>query len=425
MHNNTQWVTHQHVYEAKKVTELELTEPLPSINMTGYSGLHALVRYQGKPVNLITIVGLQENVVSPTILQQAVAEQIGWSIVPLALSPPPQTQPNQAVPPVSVIVCTRDRSEQLAACLDALLAQNYPNYEVVVVDNASQSTDTARLAAGLPVRYVREDRPGLDWARNRGITEARYEIVAFTDDDARPDANWLQAIAAAFAEPEVTAVTGLVLPTELDTPAQNLFEFGYGGMSHGFERRIIRRSNRTESDLLWASSFGVGANMAFRRSLFTNIAPFDVALDVGTPSNGGGDVEMLHRVVTSNHTLVYEPAALVWHEHRRSAADFEKLVKNNGRSFGCYLFTCVRNHTVSRWSVLFFIWQQWFFGWIVRRLYKPCGLPRKYILMEMVSFLGFPIAYLRSHYQSRKIAKQLSTHIQTSAPERARFEADA
>ncbi|MFQ5435933.1 MAG: glycosyltransferase, partial [Anaerolineae bacterium] len=400
------WTTDQYFYRAKKVVEIELTAPLPPIDIDGTTGLHALVRYRGEPVNWITLIGQNQNRISAEQLQQAISEQIGWSIVPLALRPTAKPAAEPFYPSISVIVCTRGRAAQLAGCLDALLAQNYANFEIIVVDNASQSQATARLAARLPVRYVREDRPGLDWARNRGIAESHYDILAFTDDDARPDAAWLQSIATAFAEPEVTAVTGPVLPAKLDTPYQNLFEFGYGGMSHGFKRRIIRRQDRTAADLLWASSYGVGANMAFRRTLFDQLAPFDVALDVGTPSNGGGDVELLHRVVANNHTLVYEPNALVWHEHRRETADFARLVRNNGRSFGCYLLTCARNRTVSKWTIFNFVRRNWFMGWIVSRLRTPNGFPRKFVWMELWAFLGSPLAYRRARHHAAQIAQR-------------------
>src|SRR6185503_20882790 len=89
-----------------------------------------------------------------------------------------------APPAVTVAVCTRDRVEDLARCLDALEAIRYPALDLLVVDNAPATRDAERLVAGRPrVRYVREVRPGLDWARNRAIAEARGEIVAFTDDD--------------------------------------------------------------------------------------------------------------------------------------------------------------------------------------------------------------------------------------------------
>jgi glycosyltransferase involved in cell wall biosynthesis len=406
LQNDPQWVMDQYYNRNKKVVEIELTKPLQPIDVTGYSGLHALVSYQGKPINWVTLVGLESKNVSSERMRQAITDQIGWSIVPVALNPLLQRQHIHNTSAISVIVCTRDRADQLKGCLDALLAQDYANFEIIVVDNASQTAATAQLAARLPVRYVREERPGLDWARNRGIAEARYEIVAFTDDDARPDRGWLQAIANAFVEPEVTAVTGPALPALLETPAQNLFEFSYGGMSHGFKRRFVRRQQGGDSALLWASSFGVGANMAFRRACFDKIGQFDVALDVGTPSAGGGDIEMFHRLVAQGHTLVYEPAAFVWHQHRPEMRNFKKLVQNNGRSFGCYLLTCLRNRTVRSGAIFHFALRHWFIDWIVSRLRQPKGFPRKFVWLELAAFLTSPIAYRRAQHQAAQIAHQ-------------------
>ncbi|MCP5099547.1 MAG: glycosyltransferase [Chloroflexi bacterium] len=267
---------------------------------------------------------------------------------------------------------------------------------------------------------MREDRPGLDWARNRGIESARHEIVAFTDDDARPAINWLRAIATAFAEPEVTAVTGPVAPSELNTPTQNLFEFGYGGMSHGFERRLFRRHQLSSNGLLWASGFGVGANMAFRRSVFKEIGLFDVALDVGTVSGGGGDIEMFHRLVAAEHTLMYDPSLLVWHQHRSEKRDMELLVKNNGRSFGCYLLTCRRNRTVSTSQIVRFAVHNWGIQWILKRLVRPEGFPRRSVLQEFVAFIGSPFAYIAAQRRAnalRKIVSDQTVHeLETAVP---------
>ena len=141
-----------------------------------------------------------------------------------------------------MIVCTRDRPGELEDCLTALASLKYPSYEVLVVDNASIDERTAAVAARFGVRYVRESRPGLDWARNRGIRESRYSIIAFIDDDARADPNWLSALARAFEDCQVDAVTGLVAPLELETEAQQLYEFAYGGMGKGFESRHLDRS---------------------------------------------------------------------------------------------------------------------------------------------------------------------------------------
>ncbi|MGD8790651.1 MAG: glycosyltransferase, partial [Burkholderiales bacterium] len=189
-----------------------------------------------------------------------------------------------ATPPISVVICTRDRTEQLRTCLDTIRHLDYPDFEVVVIDNAPTTDATERLVRELPgVRYVREDRPGLDWARNRGIDEAMHELITFTDDDTFVDKHWLTALAEAFAEPAVEAVTGLVVPKYLDTHARVYFEDIYGGMGKGFEPQWYRQC------MLWSSRCGVGANMAFRRSVFDRAGRFDPALDVGTVTRGGGD----------------------------------------------------------------------------------------------------------------------------------------
>ncbi|MEW6402106.1 MAG: glycosyltransferase, partial [Chloroflexota bacterium] len=392
-------------YGSKKVVEIELSNGVSGVDLEGHDGLYALIRSQGRPLGCVTLINQNgSGVITAMTLLQAIAKDLGEIAIRLAWTPPLSTPP--AWPPITVIVCTRNRTVQLAECLRALFDLDYPHYEIVVVDNAPTDDQTAQLAATLPVRYIRENRPGLDWARNCGLREARYSIVAFTDDDVHPDRGWLRAIAQIFNDPEIMAVTGLVLPIQLETQAQNLFEFGYGGMKHGFERRVVRHLSHDDKMLLWASAFGVGANMAFRKALLGKIGGFDVALDVGTPAGGGGDVEMFHRLVARGYTLVYEPAALVWHYHRPLMADLEKLVSNNGRSFGCYLFTCGRNHTVHWFAIIYFALRFWLWDWLVKRMLNPIpgGFPRRLVWRELCTALSSPIAYLRSQTHARRYA---------------------
>src|SRR5258708_39416749 len=147
----------------------------------------------------------------------------------------------QRAPFVSVVISTRDRPDRLARCLPALLALQYPGYEVIVVDNAPSTSATADLIrqtyADQPkIRYVREDRPGPSAGRNRGIMEARGEIIAFTDDDVVVDAYWLAGLARGFEAAEnVACVTSLILPLKLEAPAQRCFE-QFGGVNKGFTR---------------------------------------------------------------------------------------------------------------------------------------------------------------------------------------------
>jgi glycosyltransferase involved in cell wall biosynthesis len=146
---------------------------------------------------------------------------------------------------VTVAVCTRDRTADLKRCLDSLTLVNYPGLEIVVVDNAPSDESTERLVHDYPyIRYVREPRPGLDWARNRAILEARGEIIAYTDDDVVVDPTWVFSLAAVFAqEPDAMAVTGLVVPYELETEAQVQFE-ETGGFGRGFRRKWYRANAR-------------------------------------------------------------------------------------------------------------------------------------------------------------------------------------
>ena len=394
-----------------KVLDLDLGRPIEAIwGLEPYDGLRLLVRRQGRPVGWAYVVTAGRAMASAEQIRDTLTAQLGWTLVWHTLTPPPSDDTPPAPPPaISVVVCTRDRADQLERCLEAVLAQDHPCFEVVVVDNAPTTDATAKLAARLPVRYVREDRPGLDWARNRGLAEAAHAIVAFTDDDARPDRGWLRTIAAAFEDPRVSAVTGAVFAAELETDAQLLFELAYSGMVQGVDRRAIRRDFITTRELLWASAFGVGANMAFRREPLRTIGGFDVALDVGTPSGGGGDIEMLHRLVARGGTIVYEPAAIVWHTHRRSGAMLRRQLYDNGRGFGSYLLTCARNRTVSRAALLRFALAEWIGWWLLRRLLRPGRLGRRLVAAELAGALTSPAAYLRARRQARRIAAAPAT----------------
>ena len=221
--------------------------------------MFALVRVRGLPIGTIEV-PVRDGRVEADALGNAILAQHWQGVVQrllqCALQSPvpsggfrvkdllaavwPETPVSSSL--VTVAVCTRDRTASLSLCLDALTKLNYPALDLLVVDNAPSSEATEHLVRERfpTMRYVREDRPGLDWARNRAIQEARGDIIAFTDDDAMADPNWISAIVRVFLEnPEVMAVTGLVLPYELETEAQWLFE-RYGGFGKGFERRWYR-----------------------------------------------------------------------------------------------------------------------------------------------------------------------------------------
>jgi O-antigen biosynthesis protein len=315
-------------------------------------------------------------------------------------------------PLVTVAVCTRDRAADLALCLDALVALDYPALDLLVVDNAPSSDATARLVGDRfpTVRYVREPRPGLNWARNRALHEARGEIVAFTDDDAVVDRGWVTALVAVFVQdPEVMAVTGLVEPAQLETPAQHLFE-RYGGFGRGYERRwhsVSRRPDRADTLYIGAGLYGTGANMAYRLGVFSRIGEFDPALDVGTVTQGGGDLDMFFRVLHHGLILVYEPAAVVRHRHRRSAAELHRQLVGWGSGFYAYLTRNAVAYPKARWAILrFAIWH--FATRYVRRLgrslFRSPVVPRALMLAELAGAIVGPARYRRARATATRMA---------------------
>jgi glycosyltransferase involved in cell wall biosynthesis len=393
---------------AVKLLDIEFSEPInPIRGLEEYEKIRILVRYQGVPIKWVEMYNNPWLAIIPAQqVRVAIFEQVGKELTKAILTQKLglKAQPNDLLPPISVVICTRDRTDLLKGALEAILALDYPNREIIVIDNAPSNNSTAELVAGLPVRYAKEERPGLDWARNRGIAEASHEIIAFTDDDVRPDRGWLRGIATGFIDPEIMAVSGLVAPAELETEAQIQYEFGYGGMLQYLHCFKVDGSTLSAEKLLWASAYGVGANMAFRRQVFAEVGIFDPALDVGTPTRGAGDIEMFHRILAKGYSTFYEPTAFVWHVHRRSGEALSRQLRDNGRGFGAYLLTCDRNRTVSRGAILHFAVFNWLNWWLLRRLRQPGWFPRKLVVSELLGALQSPFAYREAQLQAQRLA---------------------
>ncbi|MGD8852853.1 MAG: glycosyltransferase family A protein [Gammaproteobacteria bacterium] len=407
--------------QAVKVVDVELGGPLTDITgLERYGAVQGLVRLHGRPIGYVQL-PLLKGRCSATALNDAIRREHGRAVqralLRQRLEAPPASEGTVVAeelprPVVTVAVCTRDRTESLRTCLDALLGLDYPAVDLLVIDNGPSSDASARLVGQYAaVRYVREPRPGLDWARNRAIAEARGEIIAYTDDDVVVDAGWAKALAAVFADdPQVMAVTGLVVPYELETPAQLLFE-AYGGFGRGFTRRWYRRDptrGKTDRFHIGAGRFGTGANMAYRRSLLERLGGFDPALDVGTVTNGGGDLEMFFRVLQEGYTLVYEPAAVVRHRHRRDHAQLRTQLANNGIGLYSYFVRSALAYREMRVAVIrFALW--WFWWWNLRRLLlsfvRPGGLPRDLIWAELFGVLKGLVRYPAARRTAARIAR--------------------
>ena len=257
---------------------------------------------------------------------------------------------DKAMPPavgsIAVIVATRGRSALLPRCLAALGHMEGPEYEVVIVHNGPPDAGTRRtveVAAGAadhPIRYVEEPRMGVSVARNRGTALTAADIVVFTDDDVVVDRHWLRWLVEPFTSADVGATAGMLLPLELQTPAQKRFE-QYAGLSRGLARRSFGlERDRADDRLLypfWGGVFGSGASIAFRRASFVASGGFDTGLGGGTFALSGEDHDAMSAVVLRGQRLVYEPRAVCWHANRRGDDALRRQVFNYSVGFTAIL----------------------------------------------------------------------------------------
>ena len=235
-------------------------------------------------------------------------------------------------PGVCAAICTRDRTDRLRRALRSLMGQTREPAEILVVDNAPGGPATRSLVRDeFPgVRYVMEPVPGLDFARNRALRETSREIVAFMDDDVVAGPGWAGAILDVFRESERIAIcTGKVEALSLETEGQRLFEAN-GGFARGEERIRLpadrkRRLHGVPVPLIaWSIGVGSGCSLAVRRRTILDLGGFDEALDLGHPLPGGGDLDILWRVLDAGYEIVYDPAVQARHEHRREVEAFRE-----------------------------------------------------------------------------------------------------
>ena len=304
-------------------------------------------------------------------------------------------------------MATRDRPDDLRTCLRCLAAQKSPRpTEIIVVDNHPASGLTPPVVAEFPeVVLVGEPRQGLAYARNTGFIASQGDIVATTDDDVQTPPDWLEKLLAPFVRPDVLAVTSNILPLELETTAQCLFE-AYGGLGRGFDVQVADRD--------WFARFGTAvptwelgatANAAFRAAIFSDphIGLLDEALGAGMPTGCSEDTYLFYKILKAGHTIVYEPAAYVWHKHRRELATLRHQIYAYSKGHVAYhLTTLLRDHDV-RALVRLTLELPWSYAVRLReRLRGRSIYPVSLLLLEIAGNLAGPWALWRSRRQVKR-----------------------
>ena len=268
---------------------------------------------------------------------------------------------------ICVVICTRDRPTQLQRALHSLMGQTAAPSEVMVVDNAPKDDVTKRMVENeFPtVRYVQEPTPGLSRARNRSLRETPYEIVAFIDDDAVADPDWVVEIQAVFEEsPTIAVCTGRVRALSLETAGQRLFEAN-GGFERGNARIRLpidarkRLSGLPAPLIAWSISVGTGCSLAVRREKIVEIGGFDEMLGMGAAIPGSEDLDIIWRTLKSGSEVVYEPGVQAAHEHRREVSAAVYQILEYHRVLIAWLTKVVATEHGSEklWAIIFLLWR--------------------------------------------------------------------
>jgi O-antigen biosynthesis protein len=366
-------------------------------------GALLIARRSGRPFGVVTVAADAEGHVDASEVASAVGRLPVPAVVErLASSPRPST------PRISVVVSTCARTESVLRCIGSVLACDYEDFEVIVIENAPDRSATAgAITASFPdepaLRYLEEPHVGSSHTRNAGLAWATGEVVAFTDDDVVVDRGWLRAIADGFT-PEVGCVTGLIMPLSFDNEFQVMFE-RFAAFGKGFVRREFSITDPpTQYNRLLpyaAGHLGSGANMAFLTVLAREIGGLDPLLGVGTPTFGGEDIDIIATVLLRGYKLVYEPAALIFHAHPRSSTAMRRRAFTYGVGLTAmlskHLLVGPRRELVGRIpaGIVYLLDPR-----SRKNAHRGSGYPLAYTMFEFLGMAVGPFAYLASAFLS-------------------------
>ena len=276
---------------------------------------------------------------------------------------------------VSLIICTRNRCEQLKRCLASVSRISFERrWELIVVDNGS-ADDTSGIiqafskTASVPVTHVFETAPGLANARNAGLKHARGIILAFTDDDCYPETDFLSQLWSAFEDPAVGYITGRIT---LHDPTDYPVTVNESGTLRTFPQYSFLDVGAV-----------MGANMAFRREVIDNIGGFDPLFGAGSLLESAEDLDAASCASAAGWVGQYRPDVVVRHHHGRKATDLSALLKSYDIGRGAYYMKLLLKGRR-------FIW----FARSVWRIPRRVGWYPGTIRREVVGYARYACAYI-------------------------------
>ena len=395
------------------IRTVDVSEPLgPILDVTDYATTRVFVSDGAELLGSVDI-GNTHGPISVTRLRDAIASGLAYTLMKRAVArqlgnvEAPRTLSADVC--VSIVIATRDRPDDLRRCLRAVQQQRTSRpVEVIVVDNRpGPSSPTRAVVAEFDgTVLIDEPRPGLSYARNAGFAAASGDIMIATDDDVTMPAGWLERLLAPFTRSEVMAVTGHVLPIELETDSQCYFE-AYGGLGKGFTSlQFDGEWFRQQRGAVPTWKLGATANAAFRATIFTDprIGVLDEALGPGMPSGCGEDTYLFYRILKAGHTIAYEPSAWVWHRHRRDATGLRRQIYAYSKGHVAYHLTTLLKDGDRRALVrLFYSLPKLYVKRTYARFRGWSDYPLSLILLEIAGTFVGPWAL----WQARRTARRL------------------
>jgi len=217
-------------------------------------------------------------------------------------------------PRVSVVVCSYNADRTMEACLASLEALDYPDYEVIVVNDGSTDR-TLEIAERFPFcRIITQPNKGLSVARNVGAEAATGEIVAYTDSDCVADPDWLTYLVAKMEASDLAACGGPNFPPPEDSLVPAAVAVSPGGPTH------VLISDEVAEHI-------AGCNMAFRRDVLMALGGFDPVYRAA-----GDDVDICWRFQDAGHAIGFSPAAIVWHFRRNTVGAYIRQQRGYGKA---------------------------------------------------------------------------------------------
>jgi glycosyltransferase involved in cell wall biosynthesis len=393
------------------IRTVEVRDPLRAINdVLEYSRTRIFVTDGGVLIGS-TDIGNARGPISATRLRDAIANGLSYALMRRTVERQMQVEPPAPLDSdvrVSIVLPTCNRPDDLRRCLTAVHAQQALRpLEVVVIDNrpgpASPTPAVVREFDG--VRLIEEPRPGLSYARNAGFAAATGDILIAIDDDVTVPDGWLERLVAPFARPEVMAVTGNILPIELETESQCQFE-AYGGLGKGFNRFEVNGAwFRSLRGAVPTWNIGATANAAFRAAVFGDprVGVLDEALGAGMPTGCSEDTYLFYRILKADHTIVYEPSAWVWHRHRRDDLALRNQIRCYSKGHVAYhLTTLMRDGDVRALVRLGYSLPKTYLSRAYARVRGTSDYPLSLIFTEIAGSLAGPWALWQSRRRVRR-----------------------